>query len=541
MTKLPSLERKLIKAELKQRAEEGCDTTEITERITIALQGKDNNDEIYQLYEELIALPIEKTFPYVEPSDLEGIQAQRPSGVRDLELDWNSERVYDQIYGAWLGRAAGCVLGKPVEGWPKARIDKYLKDKNIDILDNYLPFDETVLPGVHKVSTRGNIKFMPRDDDMDYVIIGLLALEKRGIKTSARTIANTWVDRLPFHLVYTAEECAYRNFVNSVWPPLSGTHRNPFREWIGAQIRADVFGYVTPGLPEIGAKLAFNDASISHDKNGIYGEMFVAAMLSAAFKLESVKEIINAGLAEIPKNCRLAEAVKETMHWCETLSTWELVWEKINESVGHYHGVHTINNAALVVMGLYFGEDDFEKGIVCTVRGGWDTDCTGATVGSILGLRLGAKDLPSKWISPLNDRLKSVVRDENDNKISELAKRTLSVAETILKEKDQKAAGLQNQSASSVNASFGTWELEAGWGHMILCFEKGEIDFINDGYDPYPIVSSSYNNPELKFSFGIDKGGWDFEIDFEGTIDGDKLEGIFHMMDTPVKGHRISK
>ena len=541
MTKLPSLERKLIKAELKQRVEEGCDTTEITERITIALQEKDNNDEVYQLYEELIALPIEKTFPFVEPSDLESIQAQRPPGVRDLELDWNSERVYDQIYGAWLGRAAGCVLGKPVEGWPKARIDKYLKDKNIDILDNYLPFDETVLPGVHKVSTRGNIKFMPRDDDMDYVIIGLLALEKRGIKTSARTIANVWVDRLPFHLVYTAEECAYRNFVNSVWPPLSGTHRNPFREWIGAQIRADVFGYVTPGLPEIGAKLAFNDASISHDKNGIYGEMFVAAMLSAAFKLESVKEIINAGLAEIPKNCRLAEAVKETMHWCETLSTWELVWEKINESVGHYHGVHTINNAALVVMGLYFGEDDFEKGIVCTVRGGWDTDCTGATVGSILGLRLGAKDLPSKWISPLNDRLKSVVRDENDNKISELAKRTLSVAETILKEKDHKAAGLQEQNTESVNASFGTWELEAGWGHMILCFEKGEIDFINDGYDPYPIVSSSYNNPELKFSFGIDKGGWDFEIDFEGTIDGDKLEGIFHMMDTPVKGHRISK
>lgn len=541
MNKLPSLDRKLIKAELKQRAEEGCDTTEITERITVALQGKDNNDDIYQLYEDLIALPIEKTFPYVEPSDLKSIQAQRPSGVRDLKIDWNSERIYDQIYGAWLGRAAGCVLGKPVEGWPKERIDKYLKDHNIDILDNYLPFDEKVLPGVHKVSTRGNINFMPRDDDMDYVIIGLLALEKRGIKTSARTIANTWVDRLPFNVVYTAEECAYRNFVNSIWPPLSGTHRNPFREWIGAQIRADVFGYVTPGLPEIGAKLAFNDASISHDKNGIYGEMFVAAMLSAAFKLESVKEIINAGLAEIPENCRLAEAVKDTMHWCETLPTWELVWEKINESVGHYHGVHTINNAALVVMGLYFGEDNFEKGIVCTVRGGWDTDCTGATVGSILGLRLGAKNLPSKWISPLNDRLKSVVRDENDNKISELAKRTLSVAKTILEEKDHKAAGLKEQNTASVNASFGTWELEAGWGHMILSFEKGEIDFINDGYDAYPIVSSSYNNPELKFSFGIDKGGWDFEIDFEGTIDGDQLEGIFHMMDTPVKGHKISK
>ena len=117
----------------------------------------------------------------------------------------------------------------------------------------------------------------------------------------------------------------------------------------------------------------------------------------------------------------------------------------------------------------------------------------------------------------------------------------MSVAATILEEKDHKAAGLKEQNTASVYASFGTWELESGWGHMILCFEKGEIDFIGDGYDAYPILSSSYNNPELKFTFGIDKGGWDFEIDFEGTIDGDQLEGIFHMMDTPVKGHKVSK
>ena len=115
-------------------------------------------------------------------------------------MKWDKDRIYEQILGAWLGRAAGCLLGKPVEGWPKARIDKYLKDKKIEILDDYLPFDEKILPGVHKVSTKGNIKFMPRDDDMDYVIIGLLALENRGIKTSPRTIAHTWVDRLPLIL-----------------------------------------------------------------------------------------------------------------------------------------------------------------------------------------------------------------------------------------------------------------------------------------------------------------------------------------------------
>ena len=110
--------------------------------MTTALLRKDNNEELHELYEELMALPIDEGFPYVEPSTLEEIKAERPDGKRDLELKWDKDRIYEQILGAWLGRAAGCLLGKPVEGWPKARIDKYLKDKKIEILDDYLPFDE---------------------------------------------------------------------------------------------------------------------------------------------------------------------------------------------------------------------------------------------------------------------------------------------------------------------------------------------------------------------------------------------------------------
>ena len=155
--------------------------------------------------------------------------------------------------------------------------------------------------------------------------------------------------------------------------------------------------------------------------------MFVAAMLSAAFKLESVKDIINAGLSEIPKNCRLSEAVRDTLHWCETLPSWELVWEKINESVGHYHGVHTINNAALIVMGLYFGENDFEKGIVCTVRGGWDTDCTGATVGGLIGLDKGS--IPDLWTEPWQGRVLTAVSGVGELNLDDLVDRTCALVE----------------------------------------------------------------------------------------------------------------
>ena len=92
----------------------------------------------------------------------------------------DSDTLYDCVYGAWLGRAAGCALGKPVEGWPKARIDRYLKEADALPLDNYLPYIKKQMPRIHIPSSRNNIEYMDRDDDMDFTILGLLALEHAG-------------------------------------------------------------------------------------------------------------------------------------------------------------------------------------------------------------------------------------------------------------------------------------------------------------------------------------------------------------------------
>ena len=269
---MPSLEKKLIRTELRQRQEEGCDIEEISGRVTVALEAKAPDETFTQLYDELLALPIAESFPYTEPSTLPDIRAQRPNGPRRLELAWDEEDIYNRIYGAWLGRAAGCALGKPVEGWRKDRIEKYLEDAGALPLDNYIPFVERIISDKLKPSTLGNIQYMDRDDDMDFPVLGLLALEQKGAQMTSRTIANTWISYMPFGLTYTAEGIAYRNFALGIWPPESALYRNPFREWIGAQIRADVFGYTAPGWPEKAAELAYRDACISHDKNGIYGE-----------------------------------------------------------------------------------------------------------------------------------------------------------------------------------------------------------------------------------------------------------------------------
>ena len=526
---METLEKQLIRMELVQRREEGCDVAAIESRVREALADDATDDAVFvDLYNALDALTPEPSFPYEEPSDLDAIRALRPDGPRRMDLGDAEGAVANRIHGAWLGRAAGCSLGKPVEGWPRKRIDKYLEQAGALPLDGYIPYTEGAISPRLKTSTRDNIAFMARDDDMDYPILGLLALEQRGADLTSRAMAGTWISRMPYDMLYTAESAAYRNFVNRLWPPESAVWRNPFREWIGAQIRADIFGYVAPGWPEKAAELAYRDASISHVKNGIYGEMFVAAMLAATFVESDIETIVNIGLSEIPKQCRLAEAVKDTLAWCRQSSDWEDVWAKIHGKYGHYSGVHTINNAALVVMGLWFGANDYETGIVVTVRGGWDTDCTGATVGSILGAKFGADALPEKWVGVLNDRLMSCVRDCNDNRISDLAERTHRVAAAILSPTVEEAESAPIAEGDGDGGLPGTWKLDLEWGSMVLTVDddlSGRIDLTAFG-ETRPIRNVRIDGNKVRFAFAMPKGDYDMHIDYEGAICGNRLEGV---------------
>ena len=380
---------------------------------------------------------------------------------------------------------------------------------------------------------------MDRDDDMDFTVLGLLALERKGAAVSPRTIANTWSAHMPLGLTYTAEKVAYRNFALGIWPPHSALFRNPFREWIGAQIRADVFGYVAPRQPQKAAALAFQDASISHAKNGVYGEMFIAAMIAAAFAAEDANSIVDTGLGEIPKDCRLAVAIRATQAWCQQEMTssqpnWQNVWENINEHYGHYHGVHTINNAAIVVMGVYFGYADFEQGIVATTLAGWDTDCNAATVGSILGVKFGAKALPNKWTEVLNDRLISAVRGKITTPYRSLLS-ALSPSPKQCRPPQERPRSIPCPATPLVS---GSWT--PGWGAQLLKLSEGTIYLVDNELGPFNISSSSLVDGALKFSFAIDKGDWDFTVDFEGRLDGDQIEGSYYPGVVPVSGRRMS-
>ncbi len=396
-------------------------------------------------------LEIKKDYRFFEPSQLGEIKESRQATGSEANLKLLSEHIeplsYDKVYGAWLGRCAGCLLGQPVEGWSRERITGLLKDTanypinyyissdiSADLRKKYDVSDEGAVYGSSVKNWINNVHYMPEDDDTNYTIIGLKILAQYGAAFTPDDVAECWLSNLPILHTCTAERIAYKNIINLIYPPLSASYRNPYREWIGAQIRGDFFGYITPGNPELGAELAWRDASISHVKNGIYGEMFIAAMLSAAALLNDPYKIIECGLAQIPEKSRLHEAVHEVLAWKELGLSWEQAVDNVHklydEKIG-YHWCHTIPNAMIVCIALIYGETDLEKSIGIAVMAAFDTDCNGATAGSIVGMINGANTLSGKWIKPLNNLLKSGVDGFGLVGISDLARRTVDIAQKI--------------------------------------------------------------------------------------------------------------
>ncbi len=392
-------------------------------------------EEMYRLLKEA---PVKEGFNFIEPSDLEGIKQQRPGKRIGLTNNVSKDLLKDKILGAWHGRISGCLLGKPVEGYYTERLYKLLKATDNYPLSKYISNDvsEELKKEIQMWDKAAWINHIngkaPVDDDTNYTVLGLKIVEEYGKSFTPSDVGEAWLRWMPMLSTCTAERVAYRNLAQGLLPPESATFQNPFKEWIGAQIRADFFGYVNPGNPEMAADMAWRDASISHIKNGIYGEMFVAAMLAAAAVCDDVITVIEAGLGEIPQNCRLSEKINLVINLFKSGATKSEVFNKIhtiyNEKEGH-DWCHTISNAMIVVYALLFGHKDFEKSICMSVEACFDTDCNGATVGSVLGMMIGAKNIPEYWTKPYNNQLMTTIEEYNLVNLNDLADKTIELIE----------------------------------------------------------------------------------------------------------------
>jgi ADP-ribosylglycohydrolase len=270
---------------------------------------------------------------------------------------------------------------------------------------------------------------MPVDDDTNYVVLAQRIVSKYGRDFTANDVSKAWLYYQRKDAYCTAERVAFCNFIKGYEPPVSAFYQNPYREWIGAQIRGDYFGYINPGNPELAAEMAFRDASISHIKNGIYGEMFIAAMIACAAVTTNIEDIILGGLAEIPHTSRLHEQVTELLADYHNGTTQNECFTKIHTRYNEHNGhdwCHTISNALIVVASLLYGNGDYGKSICMSVEAGFDTDCNGATVGSILGMAFGLDCIEDVWSSPIQNRLHTSIFGVGTVNITDMVQKTMN-------------------------------------------------------------------------------------------------------------------
>lgn len=353
---------------------------------------------------------------------------------------------YNKVFGSWIGRVVGDFVGAPVE----LRDIKYIKRRYGEI--SYFP-------------KKINLNYV-NDDEM-YEIIALLALEKYGLDLTAKDIALEWLNLLKYErAVFTAEKVALNNLKANIFPPKSGIYNNPYFDFIGAQMRADIWGQITPGCPEIAKNYANMDGSISHYGVGVEGEIYVAELISNAFFEIDIQKNIKKALAFLlhetesyysqtvkeaikiykqnPKDFREARDLLINEYWAKikkglvdkepTLET-----ERSRILKGKESEVHVLPNIGIIILSLLYGaeekNDPLGKSICICAMMGYDTDCNCGNIGAILGTQLGENKIPSKWKEPLQDTFSTYVKGYEKWKISELASRVANIGKLIIKEK----------------------------------------------------------------------------------------------------------
>lgn len=319
---------------------------------------------------------------------------------------------YSKVYGCWLGKTCGGTLGAPLE---KAYGEREL-------------FDVWWYPSLPEGG-------MP-NDDLELQLVWLQALEERGLDIDARVLAEFWLDCV----AYNFDEYGLHkiNLKKGLLPPLSGYYNNWFKDCMGCPIRSEIWACIAPGLPNIAAKYAYEDAIVDHaGGESVYGEIFNAALESAAFVKDDKEQLVEIGLSFIPAQSKTAAAIRDALDAYRRGLDWKdarnYVLDRSYSQIAQYSPV----NLGFQTIGLLYGQG-FGDAICKAVNCGYDTDCTGATVGAILGIIGGQEAIPEKWSVPIVDKITTnarwggIVNLRQPQDLDELTRRVCAIGDRVL-------------------------------------------------------------------------------------------------------------
>jgi len=313
---------------------------------------------------------------------------------------------YDKVYGCWIGKSIGGSIGTPLEG--KKELFQLPYEYPEEILAN---------------------------DDLDLQLVWLDILRKKGVKITSEDLAEVWVNNIS----YLPDEygVAKANLKLGLKPPITGIYNNWFKNCMGAPIRSEIWACISPGEPEVAGYYAFQDASVDHWDEGVYGEIFLAVLESIVFVENDIEKAIDEGVEFLPDTSKVYQVVKFTNSLHKEGKDLKEIREKIIEKFGHHNFTDCVQNIGFIILGLLKGEGDFLKTIIEAVNCGYDTDCTGATAGAIVGILLGREEIEKQAKTKIDERIVAgwgISGIEIPNNIEELTRWVLEIEEGVEKE-----------------------------------------------------------------------------------------------------------
>ena len=311
----------------------------------------------------------------------------------------------EKVYAGILGKIIGVYLGRPFEGWLFNRIIKELGEIN------------------YYVNEKLGVPLIVTDDDISGTFTFLRALQDYAhlSEITPEKIGDTWLNYLIEKktvlwwggLGNSTEHTAYLRLKHGIKAPLSGSERmngKVVSEQIGAQIFIDGWAMVSPGDPERAADYARRAASVSHDGEAIFGAQVLAAMEAQAFVEKDILKLIDVGISMIPRDSIIYSMISDLREWQSELNNWRDARKNLERFYGYdkYGGnCHMVPNHGLIILGLLYGEDNFQKTLMITNTSGWDTDCNSGNVGCLMGIKNGLAgiDAGPDWRGPIHDQL----------------------------------------------------------------------------------------------------------------------------------------
>lgn len=319
-----------------------------------------------------------------------------------VPVDTDSERFREQIHGGWLCQLIGGAMGTMVEGYTSENLKAAFGD-----VTGYLREPNTY------------------NDDITFELAFLDAFGRKGYQVTSEDIALSWVGLIPCG--WSAEELAIRNIKNGIFPPESGTYRNPFNEWIGAQMRAGVCGMVAPGDPYLAAKLAWADGEVSHANNGILGEVFNAVMTSLAFVRDDIRDVVKEAVDLIPRDSEYYSVISFAYDCCMRYDNWQEALKACTEKYHKYNWIHAYPNACCEIIALLYGNGDFRETLHIITMCGIDVDCNAGMIMPLLAIQQGMGIIPEELNSPAFSELITYMRGKFRRiSMEELVQDTLS-------------------------------------------------------------------------------------------------------------------